>query len=99
MPTQPKPIKLKPRRCKYCRLEFVPACRNEQQRTNAEAQKFCSPAHRKAYHLNGGITFDRLVDKATRKIGEALMQDEKFIASLKTRLQAGPDYVHPSRII
>ncbi len=80
MPKPSEVIKIKPRRCKYCKLNFTPVAKNEQQRKNAEAQKFCKPAHRTAYHRYGGINFDQLVEKAAAKVKEALLHDEAFIA-------------------
>ena len=87
MPKLSEVIKIKPRRCKYCRVMFAPVCRNEQQRTNAEAQKFCCPAHRKSYHLNGGINFDQLVEKVAAKVHAVLWQDDKFIREIAARLK------------
>lgn len=80
MPVTPhskKTTLLKPRRCKYCRGNFVP------ERAQDKDAKFCCPNHRKAYWRFGGLPFDKMKEQIMKEVRkmvaptvQALVQEE-----------------------
>ncbi len=53
---------MKPRRCKYCRGNFVP------ERAQDKDAKFCCANHRKAYWRFGGLPFDKMKEQILREV-------------------------------
>lgn len=66
-----------PRRCKYCRANFVP-----ERPQDAKRAKFCCPNHQKAYWRYGGLPFDKMKNQIMKDV-------RKFMASEFERLAAG----------
>ena len=89
MPPSKKAPEFKPRRCRYCKLVFVPVLTEKNKNPhNAESQKFCCPAHRKAYHLNGGLNWERLMARVENQVRK-IVRDElsKTMEELRTDLR------------
>src|SRR5271170_4254564 len=86
----------KPRKCKHCKLTFVPSCRDQ---ANARKKLFCTPKCRMAYHRSGGLNFDQLIERVVRKVAKILTQDEAFRESLADKLRVVPEGITapPSR--
>jgi len=67
---------LKPRRCKYCRGNFVP------ERAQDKDAKFCCPNHRKAYWRYGGLPFDKMRDQIMKDVRRELKAQHAEILSM-----------------
>jgi hypothetical protein len=88
MPPSKKPPEFKPRRCKYCKLLFVPIVGCKNNRRNAELQRFCCDNHRKAYHRNGGLNWERLEEKIERLVQKLVKQElEKTAGEFRTEMR------------
>jgi hypothetical protein len=74
----------RPRRCKYCKLMFVPTCKDSH---NADIAKFCSRKHKDAYRRNGGMNMERLEEVVIRATIKALKEDETFLEALLDKLR------------
>ena len=79
MPKSETPIKIKARKCKYCKLSFVPPCRNKQQQVNAENQKFCCRQHKDAYHLHGGFNWERFWTKFEKEVRRVAREEAEAV--------------------
>lgn len=56
------PARLMPRRCKYCRGNFIP------ERAQDKDAKFCCPNHRKAFWRYGGLPFDKMKEQIMKDV-------------------------------
>lgn len=65
MPKRPEGEAYKPRRCKCCKLVFVPQDKNP---ANAIRKKFCTKKCKDGYHRNGGMNIDRLAEVLARRM-------------------------------
>ena len=75
----------KPRRCKHCKLMFVPADKNPY---NAKTAKFCCKKCKDGFHRHGGMDADRLCQYIGGRILKSLLADEAFKDSLADKLRA-----------
>jgi len=75
----------KPRRCKRCKLMFVPDGKNP---ANAKRAKFCCKNCKNGYHRHGGMDLDRMREYLTKGIVKALLADESFLEALADKLRA-----------
>jgi hypothetical protein len=50
--------------------------------SNAERQEFCCRKCKDHYHRNGGMTFPRLIEVATRAILKNLIADDRLIQTI-----------------
>jgi hypothetical protein len=75
VPKKQRPVEYKPRRCKYCRLLFVPVVGPKLNRRNAEIQKFCCRKHKDAYHKNGGMNWERFMERVNKEVRK-IVRDE-----------------------
>ena len=69
-------VDLKPRKCKYCRMEFQPKQKH---------QEFCEPSHKKMFWKRGSLPFQKMMDAARR---EARLIVETALAPLRARVEA-----------
>ena len=60
-PSKP-PALLMPRRCKYCKGNFIP------ERPQDKDSKFCTPNHRKAFWRYGGLPFDKMKEQIMKDV-------------------------------
>jgi hypothetical protein len=67
---------LTPRRCKYCRGNFVP------ERAQDKDAKFCCPNHRKAYWRYGGLPFDKMRDQIMKDVRRELKAQHAEILAM-----------------
>ena len=84
MPKAKRSAAWRPRRCKHCKLMYVPGDTNP---ANAERSKFCNRKCKDSYHRNGGINLPRLLEVVARKVKAALVKDDAFLESLRAKLQ------------
>lgn len=85
-PKKARPPEYKPRKCKYCRLTFVPVVGAKGNRRNAELQKFCGKKCKDAYHRNGGMNWERFterVDALVRKLVRDELQKTGIIEEIR----------------
>ena len=65
MPKPTRGAQWKPRKCKHCKLIYVPKDKNP---ANAARSKFCTRKCKDGYHRNGGMNLDRLVEVLMRRL-------------------------------
>jgi hypothetical protein len=75
----------KPRRCKCCKLMFVPMDKNP---ANAGRSKFCTKRCKDRYHNSGGMNIVRFHEVVTRATVKALNGDDMFIEGLSDKLRS-----------
>lgn len=85
-PRSKTPALLMPRRCKYCKGNFIP------ERPQDKDAKFCTPNHRKAFWRYGGLPFDKMKEqimKDVRKlVRESLHEEFNEFKRLQSQLIA-----------
>jgi hypothetical protein len=74
----------KPRKCKRCKLTFVPPDKNP---ANAQRRKFCSRGCKDGYHRSGGLNYEQLVDRVARKVFAVLREDDAFAQVIADKLR------------
>ncbi len=94
MPVSPARNPWKPRKCKHCKLTYVPSCRDQ---GNARKSIFCTRKCKSSYHRSGGINFDQLIEKAARKVFALLREDDAFAQVIADKLRVTHFTVSPSR--
>lgn len=77
------------RRCKYCKLVFVPSERADAR--TADLAKFCQKSCKDKFRFNGGINFDQLTKNATRAVIKALLADETFLEAIADKMRVRQD--------
>lgn len=85
----------RPRRCKNCKLTYVPPGKDK---GNADRSIFCTTKCRVSYHRNGGMNMDRLREVLTRAIIKALKQDDDFIEAIADKLRVAQSPA-PKRVL
>jgi hypothetical protein len=85
MPKSTEKNPWRPRRCKNCKLVYVPPGKDK---GNAERSTFCTKKCRDSYHRNGGMNMARLQEVVTRATIKALKSDAAFLESLSDQLRA-----------
>jgi len=76
----------RPRRCKRCRLVFVPD-KDKLDKGQAGRAKFCTRKCKDSYHRNGGMNIDRLHEVMARRLAKELSGDETFLALIAGRVR------------
>jgi hypothetical protein len=88
MPPTKNPPEFKPRKCKYCKLTFVPMVGAKNNRRNAELQRFCCDKHRRDYHRHGGLNWPKLEEKIQKLVAKLVKQElEKTAAEFRTEMR------------
>jgi hypothetical protein len=85
-PKSPYELAWKPRKCRHCKLTFVPTCRDA---ANAKRQEFCTAKCRIDYHRNGGMNMTQLTERATNAVLKNLLADENFLERLADKVRVG----------
>jgi hypothetical protein len=96
MPPSKKPPEFKPRKCRYCKLVFVPVIGAKNNRRNAELQRFCCDNHRKAWHRNGGMNMERLMESVEREVRK--MVKRIMTADDETLLEAVREIIRDEQV-
>lgn len=65
----------KPRKCRHCKLTFVPKVGMKGNRLNAENQKFCCKKCKDNYHRNGGMNWERFMERVDANVRK-IVRDE-----------------------
>jgi len=76
----------RPRRCKRCKLVFVPD-KDKLDKGQAGRAKFCTRKCKDSYHRNGGMNIDRLHEVMTRRLSKELLADETFLGEIAGRVR------------
>lgn len=84
MPVKTKRDPWRPRRCKTCKLMYVPPGKDK---GNAERSKFCTKKCRDGYHRNGGMNLARLQEVLARALAKTLKADDAFLEAIADKLR------------
>ena len=74
----------KPRKCKCCKLTFVPLDKNP---ANAGRRKFCTRRCKDDYHRNGSMNIQRFHEVLLRKVLKALREDDAFLEAIAGKVR------------
>jgi len=83
-PRSKTPALLMPRRCKYCKGNFIP------ERPQDKDAKFCTPNHRKAFWRYGGLPFDKMKEQIMKDVRKMVRTE---IAEALTPSELGPQII------
>jgi len=79
------------RRCKCCKLIYVPSERADAR--TADKSVFCSRKCKDGYHRNGGMDFEKFIDRAVNRIAKVLLADEKFLETISDKIRVKPEFM------